>query len=368
MRTVYSSDVLSSTAKSGKEKHWRVIVVEDDSLYYLRKEYWQGDDGKHQLSDPYLVKGKNTGKSNETTDKEQARLEMERAVAKQLDSGYHKEGEVYEGYQLPMTAYKWKDRKKNITFPCAIQAKWDGIRNNQFGGVNWSRKGKVFLPELVKHLIVKTDYILDGELVIEGESFQTITSFVKKKQSEQERLEYHVFDLMIENMPFSERFEILMKLAKKFPSQVKLSETFFVENENEISELHARFTEFFDYNSQERNKMGYFEGTMIRNLSGLYTINHRSADLLKLKDFVDEEFEIVDFYEGKGRSAGTITFICKCGEELFHVNPMGTIEYRTKMWDDRKKLKGKMLTVEFQEKTERGVPRFPVGKSVRDYE
>jgi DNA ligase-1 len=251
--------------------------------------------------------------------------------------------------------------------PCAVQAKWDGVRSLS-KNIFWSRKGKVYPSELVKHLEFKTKYILDGELVIEGETFQTISSYVKKKQEDQERLEYHVFDLVIENMPFSKRFEILQDLSSKFPENMKISDTFEAKNEIEIAEYHARFTEFFDPEGLERNKMGYFEGTMIRNLSGLYSINHRSADLLKLKDFIDEEYEIVGFYEGKGRNSGTITFICKHGEEEFHVNPMGTMEYRKKMWDERDLLLGKMLTVEFQEKTERGVPRFPIGKAIRDYE
>jgi len=367
-KILFETEILSSKTKNGKDKFWKAKIIKDKGKYYLQKEFWQGEDGKHQTSDPYLIEGKNKGKSNETSDKEQSKLELERAFKKQLDSGYSRIGEKYSGLILPMTAYKWQDRKNNISYPCAVQAKWDGIRCLHNSNIHWSRKGKIFIPETVQHLKVETDYILDGELVIEGETFNTITSYVKKVQKDQTRLEYHVFDLVIEDMPFDKRFDILMKISKKFPPNVKVSETFFAENEEEVAEYHARFTEFFDYNKLERNKMGYFEGTMIRNLKGLYSIGHRSADLLKLKDFVDEEYEIVDFYEGKGRNAGTIIFVCKCGDEVFHVNPMGTIEYRKKLWEERESLRGKLLTVEFQEKTERGVPRFPIGKSIRDYE
>lgn len=367
MELVKESILLESLAKSGKTKYWKAKVVTDKKNFFIQKEFWQGS-GKHQISDPYLIEGKNTGKSNETSDKVQALLELDRIVKKQEDSGYRENGIVYDGRPLPMTAYSWKNRKDAIKYPCGIQAKWDGIRCCQYESEFWSRKGKIFVNDLISHLKVKSKYILDGELVIEGETFQTISSYVKKVQDDQARLEFHVFDLMIENMPFQKRYELLQKESKKFPANVKLSPTFFAMNDEEVMEHHRVFTEFFDYNSDERNKMGYFEGTMIRNLNGLYKINHRSSDLLKLKDFVDEEYEIVGFYEGKGRNAGSITFICKIGDEEFHVNPKGTMDYRKKLWDNRDRLKGKFLTVEFQEKTERGVPRFPVGKAIRDYE
>lgn len=364
---IKESPIYQSKAKGGKTKYWKVKILKLKDDYFLQKEFWQGEDGKHQNSEPYIIEPKNVGRSNETNGEQQSLLEFERAIKKQTDSGYHLESETYEGFKLPMTAYKYKDKSHNIVFPCGIQAKWDGIRACM-KDIFWSRKGKEILPGCVEHLQYKSDYILDGELVIEGETFQTITSYVKKVQPDQKRLEFHVFDLMIENMPFQERFKLLLKLSKNFPKNVKVSETYFAKDEEEIMKYHQKFTEFFDYSALERNKMGFFEGTMIRNLNGLYQVNHRSSDLLKLKDFVDEEFEIVDIYEGKGRSAGTITFICKCGEERFHVNPKGSIASRKEMWKNGDKLIGKLLTVEFQEKTERGVPRFPVGKAIRDYE
>jgi hypothetical protein len=47
---------------------------------------------------------------------------------------------------------------------------------------------------------------------------------------------------------------------------------------------------------------------------------------------------------------------------------MGTLESRRKMWNNRKNYLGKDLTVKFQGKSKNGIPRFPVGVAVRDYE
>ena len=50
------------------------------------------------------------------------------------------------------------------------------------------------------------------------------------------------------------------------------------------------------------------------------------------------------------------------------VKPQGTLAARRKMLADRSSLVGRKLTVRFQERTDAGVPRFPVGVAVRDYE
>ena len=60
----------------------------------------------------------------------------------------------------------------------------------------------------------------------------------------------------------------------------------------------------------------------------------------------------------------------KCNE--FSVRPEGQIKDRKALWyefcagtyDPR----GKMLTVRYQNLTDEGLPRFPVGVAVRDYE
>jgi len=50
------------------------------------------------------------------------------------------------------------------------------------------------------------------------------------------------------------------------------------------------------------------------------------------------------------------------------VRPEGTIAQREEHYKNYKKYIGKMLTVRFQNLTALGVPRFPVGVCIRDYE
>jgi len=50
------------------------------------------------------------------------------------------------------------------------------------------------------------------------------------------------------------------------------------------------------------------------------------------------------------------------------VKPEGTLETRRKYFENKNNFLGKLLTVKFQNLTNLGIPRFPVGIVIRDYE
>jgi len=76
--------------------------------------------------------------------------------------------------------------------------------------------------------------------------------------------------------------------------------------------------------------------------------------------------------EGKGKDKGTVIWICSItsGDDsgTFSVRPKGTFEERTDWFKNYKSYVGKNLTVQFQNLTNGGIPRFPVGIAIRDYE
>ena len=120
------------------------------------------------------------------------------------------------------------------------------------------------------------------------------------------------------------------------------------------------------------------EGIMIREPNSLYTYFDRTTDLLKYKDFIDEEFPIVDTYceeqNINDESRDLICFWCGTPEgNKFKVQPKGTHIMRAEWWKDKEAFIGKQLTVRYQEMsgTKGGatnVPVFPKGICVRDYE
>jgi hypothetical protein len=110
-----------------------------------------------------------------------------------------------------------------------------------------------------------------------------------------------------------------------------------------------------------------YEGIMLRNAAGVYRANYRSNDLQKYKEFMEEEYRIIDFKEGEGRDAGAVIWVCETADgKEFTVRPRGTMEQRREWFNDGESYIGKNLTVVYQELTEEGKPRFPVGKCVRE--
>ena len=108
---------------------------------------------------------------------------------------------------------------------------------------------------------------------------------------------------------------------------------------------------------------------MARNHKSTYKFKNRSYDLQKVKRFKDNEFQIIGGKDGSGRESGLIIFKCITDDGLeFDVRPKGSHEYRAEQFKNLSNYIGKMLTVRYQELTDDGRPRFPVGIAVRDYE
>ena len=362
METVKTSPVLKALSKTGKTKCWRLHIVKEKEKYFTSTEYWQeGDNGesKHQFSEPYPCTPKNIGKANATTSEEQAYKEFESIIKLQRDQGYNETVILTNVRPLPMLAKIFENRKQHLNWPIAGQPKLDGTRSCFNSDVSfWSRKGKDYIPEVVEHLLFDTKgYTFDGEIMIpHGDaSFQESISAIKKYRDISRKLKYYIYDVILPDVPFKERHEIIKSF--KFPGTIVVVETVNLKTENDFLNYHRKCV-----------KNGY-EGSMGRSWNGLYLINQRSNDLLKHKDFVEEEFVIVDITEGSGSHKGVAKFICKTEtDELFEANPEGTLEVRKEYFENKKKYIGGLLTVKFQEYTDRGVPRFPVAKGVRNYE
>ena len=103
--------------------------------------------------------------------------------------------------------------------------------------------------------------------------------------------------------------------------------------------------------------------------SGGYGYGQRSSTLLKYKVMQDAEYVIVGAVEGSGKWKGSLgAFICVTSDQKhrFTVTPASTDAEKKRMWKTwKQEYLGQALTVQYQELTPDGVPRFPVGKCVR---
>jgi len=268
-----------------------------------------------------------------------------------------------------MLAHPFSTHKKRIRYPCFVQPKLDGIRCIAIGGELYSRNGFAFptMDHIKAEIKGKADdLILDGELYTDDINFEKISGLAKRincsKEDEKNLLKiyYNVFDYIDANTPMSDRFVRLNEFFEKNKGMKYIRQVITEECESE-----AKVNDFLE----KYTKMGY-EGVIIRNKDAEYDINARSQNLLKLKRYKDAEFEIVDFFTPKsGKEEGCVVWVCKTkAGKKFNARPLGSFEDRKVWYENGKSYIGKMLTVKYQELTHDGIPRFPVGIAVRDYE
>jgi DNA ligase-1 len=340
-------------------------VLTDGADFFTQTEAWQdvlgGGTSVPLLSTPRRIAGKNLGRANQTTPEEQARKEVEALFLKQKDKGYRLSGEESPALLLPMLAHPYDKYAKYVQFPAYVQPKLDGVRCLFNGKTFWSRQGKAFLPQVVEHLHCDTQgLVLDGELMLPHEEFsfqQTIEAIKKFRPERSPLLVYFVYDVVLPAASFAERLALLTEWVASLDAakRVRPVSTLPVADSEELLFQHGAFTQ------------AGFEGTMIRNTGGLYLIGHRSQDLLKYKDFQDAEYPIVDVVEGVAKEAGHAIFVCQTpAAQRFNVRPRGTSEERQQMFREREQLIGRELKVSFQNLSDDGIPRFPVGISIRE--
>jgi len=378
MKIVYSTAVLQSTTRTGKAKFWQGHVVCDlkGENWFTWASYWQEkNDGSRsavQWSEPYLVEGKNVGRSNETLAEQQAYLEIERDFKKQKDKGYAEIGQESGVLPLPMLAHKFTDRGHKVTWPAFVQPKLNGQRMLFNGEKGWSRGGKEIIPECIAHIkeelgqlltgaMIREKIILDGELILPGNPLlqKTMTAIKKYRPELSPTLVYWVYDVVDPHRKYSERLGVLRDVlysSVPFPHVVQ-TPTSIVFSPADVMNHHKCFVD------------EGFEGSMVRfDLEG-YDIGHRNNQLQKVKDFVDGEFEVLDIVEGGGRFKGAAIFVCRATEtETFTVVPEGDMDYRRSLYESREEILSttKYLTVRYQELSKDGVPIFPVGVSLRE--
>jgi ATP-dependent DNA ligase len=380
---VKSYPILYKKDKNGKERVWEIKAVYEKEQFLIDIKYGQIG-GKIVHNQKEVSEGKNIGKKNETTIEEQLVLICDKTWKDKKEKELYTEeqGETDTPKDIgfsPMLADKWDPdskvkRKLDIIFPCYAQPKLDGIRclvylkDNKI--VNQSRQLKYFPHldhinnELSKIFKKYPMLVLDGELYNHDIEFNQIAGLVKKeklKSEDEEKLlniQYHIYDCfeIDDGKNFDDRYNFLSKNLPTNNRYIKLVNTVECKNKNDVKENHSKFIEK-DY-----------EGVILRNKDGNYEFT-RSKNLQKYKTFCDDEFEIIGFKEGTGLDKGTVIWKCKVnnGKE-FDVRPKGTVEERQELYKRGDSLIGKYLTVTYQELSEYGVPRFPVGKTIRDYE
>lgn len=323
----------------------------------------------------------------------------------------------------PMLARNYDKEEENIDDDdiLFVSPKLDGVRcvvawNAQERRLSFfSRSGTLFeccdafIEPTLRPLFEKDPtLVLDGELYNHNvDNFEDLISAIRTTRDRrtpaiakvQEKLQYHAFDVLysnelqdMSNVPFSERYKLLCKLLNtgikserpsrhsavllvpavlitktEIPRALSLSikdgyEGIIVRRDSQtVAKRSNRSSKAINVPNTTRNGSGS-SGAVVG-----YAYGARSPNLLKYKVMQDDEYVIVSGVEGRGKWKGCLgAFVCrtKCGH-MFCVTPATTEQNKKDMWRHLEQYKGKMLTVQYQQLSANGVPRFPIGKYVR---
>lgn len=355
----------------------------------------KGEPGKNLQTSYHKV----VTNSSYRTIQQQALLEARRRYLNKYKDGYLPSGEELPpdlNGAKPMLAKKYrhpsvgdKPLESNETriknFPVSVMQKIDGIRaltrlqgnkiamrsrlNNLYPHLNHI---KTEIEQFLKYLPPSCE--LDGELYSLNMNFQELTSAVKTVNTIHPRhneIEYWIFDIIDpQRMVWEDRYSMLVNAYTKYLEDGNTSNTFRIlqaytaNSAADIDKFHNQFI-----------NQGY-EGIIIRRYGCVekdkrlsqYRPN-RTNSLIKYKYFQDEEATIIGYENCVGSEEGAIKFIVKdIRNNEFPVRPRGSIETRKEWYKKGSTFIGKSLTIRFQELSTKGVPRFPVGIAVRDYE
>ena len=339
----------------GQVQQWTIFVKDD---YFWTEEGIQN--GTLTTSLPTYCKAKNVGRANATTPKEQALAEAKAKWQKKVDSGYNEVLTKEKKFFEPMLAHEVSKYEKLLfTVPTYIQPKLDGLRAISQDNTLMSRNGKPYVA--CPHLY-QDKYLIDGELYNHKfkDDFNKIVSLCKKQSPDAQeiaesalKVQFWAYDLPEVNDVYIKRWEALAKVVYNLNTKAgadiyRLIPMHEVKNMQEIENWHEKYL-----------SLGY-EGSILRLDLGPYE-NKRSKQLLKKKDFIDEEFKIVGAEEGTGGRAGTIGYFIVELEngKTCKSNVKGDFEYLAQVWKDKDKYIGTKATIKYFNRTPDGALRFP---------
>ena len=351
------SQTLYKTTSKGKVMTWYIEVKVQDTKVYMTS-YSGYIDGKIKVSPREITKGKNLKSINKTTPLEQACKEA------QSKWNYKKDrcgmtltpGEISQ-FIGPMLAKNYLKDKNKIKFPCYVQKKYDGVRfiYNVEKKMGYTRQRQILhLPKLDKCISRINKHIyLDGELYKHSADFSEIQGNVSKNElKDMKYYIYDCFDIQNTNWMFKDRITYLHKIP--VDNLLVIVPTDLVEDEEQMMIYFNKFIE------------AKYEGIILRNTDSLYKVNFRSNDLQKFKLMEDAEFKIIDAKEAKGTHKGCVIFKCQINDKTFWTKMAGPLANSRRMFIDKDQYIGQMLTVKYQELSHKGIPRFPVGKAIRN--
>ncbi len=346
------------------------------------------------------------GKAKRTT-KEQALLQFNSEIKKQLDKGYKEvekhpneytevelqeifgEVKMREGSTVKPMLAKQADKVPKKIFDkeyygsrkvngvrCLIYYDNDKIKTASRGATNYD----IAIIHIIQHPILEAffknhpDVILDGEIYKYGWSLNTISGICRSQKTvnDGKDLEFYWYDIVDLTASFSDRWKCMQEWAK----ELQLS-NFDPQRSFSEDELHIQFLPQVKISGWDNMKKLHdeyvqegWEGLVVRLASSEYKPGSRGNDWIKIKVYQDAEYPIVGLSEGLREEDMCFILETPNGQQ-FNCKPMGTREQKQWYREHIDELIGKNLTIKYFEMSGvegSEVPQQPVGIAIRDYE
>ncbi len=213
----------------------------------------------------------------------------------------------------------------------------------------YSRQGKPITA--ISHILkalgphVSEGVTLDGELYTHGEKLQTLASWIKREQANTYRLNFVAYDLVSKDRyvdRHAELSDICGGIRTEAVGQVMILP---YEEYTGMEDLIVR---------RDVVIRAGFEGMMLRLDKRGYEEGKRSSSLLKVKKFEDAEYKVLDVVPS---AEGWGICVCEVGpSQTFKTSAPGTKKEKEEVLLNKQNYIGKMLTVEYAELTDDGIP------------
>jgi DNA ligase-1 len=360
---IFKLNTLYKRDSKGKVREWTVEWTGHGVMQPGYRTIAGIQGGNLVTSEWKYTEGKNIDKSNETSASEQAEKEAIAKWEKREEKEYF---EFIDQIDLdqpfkPMLAHDYTKRPQDSGFS---QPKLDGIRCIATKDGLFTRAGKVINTcdhiknDLVEFFEEEPTTILDGELYNHElkADFNKITSLVRKvkpsPEEEQEchdKVQYHIYDCLNTDRPdeiFSVRtFWLGREKDQPEETSLRLVPTTWCDNQTALDNSYSYYHE-----------QGY-EGQMVRNDTPYE--NKRSKNLLKRKEFITEEFEVIEVLEGQGNWQGYAKhFVLTDGDNIFKSGVRGNQKILKDLLEQE--VKPTWVTCRYFERSPDNIPRFPV--------
>jgi len=221
-----------------------------------------------------------------------------------------------------------------------MSEKLDGVRAYWDGQKLISRGGKVFAtPKFFTKDFPK--FKLDGELWDKRDNLSNIISIVNQKKPHNgwSRLTYNIFEVPDSDGNLTKRLSVV-----KESRYIKVIKQIQIKSKKDLDSFFKSVIK----------KKG--EGVVVRNGYIVYYIG-RTNDALKMKNYIDDECEVVGYNKGQGKNSGLVGSL-SCRMKNMQVIKIGSGLSKKERITPPKI--GAIITFKYYGLTSKGNPRFPI--------